>query len=254
MKNGARYLVRFDDICPTMNWQVWEKIQQVLRQHKIKPILAVVPDNQDSNLVVAAACADFWKRVRQWQDWGWTIALHGFQHVYVNRNPGVMGVTPASEFSGLCRLDQEAKLRAGLAIFHSHGITTETWIAPSHSFDSTTLDILQSIGIRVISDGFTTRAFADRLGLIWVPCQQWDRFRPKADGLYTVCFHHNRWSSDCVEAFRQDIEGYHSRIIGLAQLMTSAAPAPLRPDERLLAWARGSLLFRFKRGVKRLFL
>ncbi len=43
----ARYLIRFDDICPTMNWTIWEQVEQVLRTYHVQPILAVVPDNQD---------------------------------------------------------------------------------------------------------------------------------------------------------------------------------------------------------------
>ena len=29
MIDGARYLVRFDDICPGMNWQVWREIEKI---------------------------------------------------------------------------------------------------------------------------------------------------------------------------------------------------------------------------------
>src|SRR5688572_15384620 len=43
--NNPQYLLRFDDICPTMNWRVWAEIESVLIQREIKPLLAVVPDN-----------------------------------------------------------------------------------------------------------------------------------------------------------------------------------------------------------------
>ena len=46
----ATYLVRFDDICPTMNWEAWEQVENVLVSEGIRPILAVVPDNRDENL------------------------------------------------------------------------------------------------------------------------------------------------------------------------------------------------------------
>ena len=77
----ARYLVRFDDICPTMNWAAWSRIETVLDRHGVAPILAVVPDNRDPKLMVDNSRADFWARVRGWQTKGWTIALHGFQHL-----------------------------------------------------------------------------------------------------------------------------------------------------------------------------
>ena len=49
---SAKYLVRFDDICPTMNWSVWEAVEEVLVEADIKPILAVIPDNQDDHLKI----------------------------------------------------------------------------------------------------------------------------------------------------------------------------------------------------------
>src|SRR5262245_41195137 len=92
-----RYLVRFGDILPTMTWAVWEGIEAHLDRHGVKPILAVVPDNLDPKLKVDPPRADFWDRVRGWQAKGYTIAIHGYQHVYVNRNPGIIGVTHNSE-------------------------------------------------------------------------------------------------------------------------------------------------------------
>lgn len=248
----AVLLLRFDDICPTMNWQVWEEIERVLVRQEIRPIVAVVPDNRDPRLVVAQARPDFWDRVRQWQSWGWTVALHGYQHVYVNRNPGLVGITPQSEFAGLPRAEQEAKLRAGLSVFKDQGLVTETWVAPSHSFDAATLDLLRIFGIRVISDGFTTRHFIDRHGMIWVPCQQWDRFRPKPAGVWTVCIHHNRWSRQTLERFRQDIEAHHMRIGSIPQLLASDPPTPLRAGERVVAWGSVMWTFRLRRAAKRL--
>ena len=47
---SAKYLIRFDDICPTMKWSTWEKVEDILLRSNVKPILAVVPDNQDPSL------------------------------------------------------------------------------------------------------------------------------------------------------------------------------------------------------------
>ena len=96
-----QYLVRFDDICPTMNWSVWTQIEAELRQRNIKPILAVVPDNQDAKLRVDSPRSDFWDCVRGWQALGWTIGLHGYQHRYVTQQSGIVGLNARSEFAGL---------------------------------------------------------------------------------------------------------------------------------------------------------
>ena len=44
---SAKYILRFDDICSTMNWNKWNSIEDILIKHNIKPILAIVPDNKD---------------------------------------------------------------------------------------------------------------------------------------------------------------------------------------------------------------
>ena len=75
-RGGARYLVRFDDLCPTMNWANWRVLEAMLLQAGISPILAVVPDNRDPKLVAGPPAPDFWDHVRAWQARGWAIGLH----------------------------------------------------------------------------------------------------------------------------------------------------------------------------------
>src|SRR5690349_25091254 len=38
----ACYLLRFDDICPAMNWTVWAAIEPMLERRGISPLIAVV--------------------------------------------------------------------------------------------------------------------------------------------------------------------------------------------------------------------
>ena len=49
--SDARFLLRFDDLCPTMNWAMWDAIEAHLVRMEVRPILAVVPDNRDPKLV-----------------------------------------------------------------------------------------------------------------------------------------------------------------------------------------------------------
>src|SRR6478672_6653645 len=96
----AQYLIRFDDLCPTMNWQVWAEIETILLESRVSPILAVVPDNRDTALMVGPPRSDFWVEVRRWQQRGWTIGMHGYQHTYVTEEAGIVGIWPRSEFAG----------------------------------------------------------------------------------------------------------------------------------------------------------
>src|SRR5687767_4013101 len=131
--NTPQYLLRFDDICPTMNWGVWTEIERILVGCGVKPVLAVVPDNRDPMLEVDLPVHDFWDRVRAWQKRGWTIALHGFQHRYVTPNAGICGLSNKSEFAGLRVEEQREKLRRAMEIFKREGIVARVWIAPGHT-------------------------------------------------------------------------------------------------------------------------
>lgn len=200
-----RYLLRFDDICPTMNWAIWDKVEEGLCRHGVRPILAVVPDNHDPKLIVCPPRPDFWDRVRQWQLRGWAIGLHGYQHRYVNNSRGLMKLTPQSEFACLPRVEQEAKLRAGLAIFAEQNVRADCWVAPAHSFDLTTVAVLAEMGLRTISDGLEQWPYRDAFGVTWIPQQLWS-FRRKGAGVWTVCQHHNDWTEAQCDSFLRDLQ------------------------------------------------
>ena len=57
MSNG--FILRFDDLCPTLNWKIWNPIEEFLVEAGIKPILAVVPENRDKGLVHSAPGENF---------------------------------------------------------------------------------------------------------------------------------------------------------------------------------------------------
>ena len=215
--NNTRYLLRFDDICPTMNWEVWSAIESALVERNIKPMLAVVPDNQDKVLEVSPPVQDFWERVRAWQARGWAIALHGYQHKYVTCHPGVVTVRKKSEFAGVPAAEQEEKLRLGVQIFKHHGITARLWIAPSNSFDSSTVSLLPRFGISTICDGCFRFPFISRDSMFWVP-QQLFSFRPAPAGVWTVCYHHNHWTPADLRKFREDLDDYGPEIASLDEI------------------------------------
>jgi len=217
----ARYLVRFDDICPTMNWETWAAIENILLELKIQPILAVVPDNQDPHLQVAPARPDFWQQVRRWQSRGWTIGLHGYQHRYVTTDAGIVGLNHYSEFAGLPASEQEAKLQNGLAIFQRERVRAEIWVAPAHAFDPATVAALKKFRLNFISDGFFVFPRIEADGMLWVPQQLWG-FRPLPFGVWTVCYHHNEWTPGDIEKFRQDLRQYKDAITNFSDVVRTA--------------------------------
>ena len=97
-----------------MDWESWNTVEQVLVTNAIKPIMAVVPDNKDEKLQVGEENKKFWLKVIEWQNMGWSIALHGYQHLYETNDSGLLGLNKYSEFSGLSYEMQIKKLKMQL--------------------------------------------------------------------------------------------------------------------------------------------
>jgi predicted deacetylase len=211
---SASYLVRFDDICPTMNWSVWDSIERILIDRGIVPILAVVPDNQDNHLRVDHSRLDFWDRIRYLQRGGWSIGLHGFRHCYETRAAGIIGRNRYSEFAGLPEREQRIKLSSALAIFEREAVEPDAWIAPGHSFDEITVATLADLGLKCISDGYTLFPHVDDRGMLWVP-QQLGTFRRMPYGVWTVCFHHNSWNAANLSSFERRLGSFSGSFTSL---------------------------------------
>lgn len=223
---AACYLLRFDDICPTMNWAVWREIEIILAEYQVRPILAVIPDNRDPFLVQGQAAPDFWDRARAWQAQGWTIGMHGYQHRYTRRECGLVGLNHYSEFAGHDFNEQYTRLAAGRSILEAEGIHPEVFIAPAHSFDWMTVDALRQLGFRSLSDGFSLFPFTDRFGITWVPQQLWS-FRRRPFGTWTVCMHMNSWQQSDLKGFRAGLQQYHAGVVDLETVLkTSGSRLP----------------------------
>ncbi len=203
----------------------------MLLEFSVRPILAVVPSNQDPDLMIQPARADFWSEVRKWQKRGWTIALHGYQHLALTAEAGVVGIAKRSEFAGLSAGLQEEKLRLALKIFAQEEIHPELWIAPAHSFDALTLLALRKLGFTTLSDGFALRPHRDENGMLWIPQQLW-KFRWRPAGTWTVCCHHNSWRARDLSLFRKALQKYREQITDLPSVVALASLS--QPSLRLI--------------------
>ncbi len=221
---SGRYLIRFDDICPTMSWPRWNRIEAGLRARGIRPIVAIVPDNADEKLVAGPANPAFWDRARGWQAAGWSIGLHGYRHRYETSDAGIVGLQAKSEFADVEPGEQRRRIAAGLALLRSEGLSPAVWVAPSHSFDAATVAALAAEGLTTISDGLRLLPHRDEHQVTWVPQQLW-RFRPRPFGVWTVCLHHNRWTDGDVDDLLNACDRYRSRIVDLPWAVDRARPA-----------------------------
>ena len=186
----SHYLFRLDDVCPTMDWHRFGQLEGLFLKFNIKPIIGIIPDNQDPTLRVGPARPDFWTRMRALKKDGWILAQHGYQHLYKTKDAGMVNINRRSEFAGLPYDAQYQAISAGQTILKKHLDGAPTWwMAPAHSFDAATCQVLKKLGFTHITDGIALYPY-QALGLTWVPQQLWQP-RRMPFGLWTICLHPN---------------------------------------------------------------
>jgi predicted deacetylase len=189
--SNANYLIRLDDACPTMDKQKWQRMEEILDQFHIKPLVGIIPDNHDPDLMINDYDPLFWNKVRAWQKKGWAIAMHGYDHVYLTEQGGINPIHKHSEFAGLDLEQQRGKIKLGIKKMQSEEVYPRCFFAPSHTFDLNTLEALRlESNIEIISDTFARFPYK-MFGFIFIP-QQFGAFRViKFGGIWTFCLHPN---------------------------------------------------------------
>lgn len=140
---GVEYLLRLDDACPTMDHEKWQAVERLVLSHGIRPIVAIVPANEDPGLVRAAADPSFWQHARTWAHARWVIGLHGYSHALRTSRAGMVRVQDRSEFVDLPFDEQRRRIREGVKVLEANGLPPEAWVAPAHGFDVMTLQALR---------------------------------------------------------------------------------------------------------------
>jgi predicted deacetylase len=218
----------------------------LLDQFEVKPIVSVVPDNKDPQLIVDPPDPHFWDLVQTWKERGWEIALHGYQHLYETEIPGIVPLNRFSEFAGVELERQTNKIESGINIFRKRGITPRVWVAPGHSFDQNTLTALRnSSNIRVVSDGFDLFPYMYD-NFYFIPQQLW-RIRKVPIGTWTVCLHPNTMSPDSFEHLSRSLPAIARRITNLDEVLDSFRP---RHQSRLFNLSLRAA-FQLKRWIRR---
>ena len=189
------YLLRLDDAAEYLNKQNWLLIEELLDKYSIKPIVGVIPAVEDAELKEYDYCPNIWEKVNSWQKKGWTIALHGYSHVFETKDGGINPVNKKSEFAGLSLNIQRRKIREGYRILSDKGIQPTVFFAPAHTFDNNTLIAIKNeTPIRIISDTISNDLyFCD--DLFFIP-QQPGRVRNLPLKLVTFCYHPNKMTKD----------------------------------------------------------
>lgn len=231
--NPAQYLLRFDDLCPTMDRQRWQRYRVLIEEFGLRPILAVVPDNQDRELVRSKSNPQFWDEMRELASAGSTIALHGYQHSCRSRGASLLGLHRHSEFAGVKAEIQRQWIEAGIKLLRAQGLDPRVFVAPRHGFDRNTLDALESAGLRILSDGFARQTWR-RNGILFVPQQLWKPLH-KTHGLWTICAHPNTSRQMDVEQLRRFVAQHRAQFTSMEEVARRENNTDLHLLENLYA-------------------
>lgn len=237
-------LLRLDDASEYMNVEKWKRMERLLDEYRIKPIVGVIPNNQDPDMVeVYPKDTDFWDKVLCWQKKGWTIAMHGYTHVFETRVGGLNPVNERSEFAGVPLESQKEKIRQGLALLRQHGIDPKIFFAPAHTFDENTLLALKTESdIRIISDTVANDLYYEN-GFHFIP-QQSGCVRKLPFKVVTFCYHPNIMENADFELLSIFLKKHEKKFQGVESLHFAGTPKTV-VDEVLKA------MYFFKRSIKR---
>ena len=203
---SAKYIFRLDDATPFSDKNKWSQIEDIFNEFDIKPIVAVTPDNKDTKLMYSKKDINFWEKVVSWERKGWDIAMHGYQHLYhkVDKKKLLIPYYNRSEFAGLTMQEQVDKIKNSLFIFRENGIDPKVWVAPSHSFDDSTLIAIKNeTNINIVSDGIAIHPFFDK-GFNFIPQQLWS-IKRKFFGVWTICLHPDTMQDEEIKKLREDL-------------------------------------------------
>lgn len=198
--------IRMDDITPDMDFNKFNRVKAILDEAGIKPLIGVVPYNKDETLHCELEHEDFGRMITELKYQGWSIALHGYNHLYTTREKGIFPINNFSEFAGVDYDKQYYMINKGVERLKEWGVSPEAFMAPGHTFDKNTLKALKENGITAVTDGFGEMPYI-RGGITFYPISKRrsectnDKF-----GYSTYVLHTNTMSDKGIEEFEKLIK------------------------------------------------
>ena len=233
----AQYLLRVDDLCPTVDAERWRRLAALIGEFGIQPILAVVPENRDPDLERCEPDPRFWEQMRAMEALGAAIGLHGYQHLCLSKSGGILGMARRTEFAGVLEAVQQEWIGKGLGVLRRHGLSPTIWVAPRHGLDAATIQALRAWSITAISDGFARLPYT-RAGMLWIPQQLWTGVEKPA-GVWTICLHPNTMDEGEFAGLRGFLSAHASRFTSVDRVRAEFAGLTLSRGERVRAAVSG---------------
>ena len=211
--------VRLDDITPDMDYEKFYKMKQILDTYQIKPLIGVVPFNEDKNLMKSPKMEDFAGFLQGLINEGWVVALHGYEHLYSTAKGGLFPLNHFSEFAGLSFDKQNDMIAKGKDRLAGWGIETNIFMAPAHTFDRNTLKALKKNGFVYVTDGFGKCPYL-RKGLVFLPIaiKQSDCYKDTG-GYTTLVYHTNTMDEKDFERCKKLFENNKESLIPYGEML-----------------------------------
>lgn len=228
--------VRLDDITPDMDWERFLQFKALLDRYQVKPLIGIVPDNQDENLKKQTKKSqipeDFWSYIKELEADGWTLAMHGVHHVYTTEKGGLFPLNNFSEFAGIPLDKQKEMLSKGKQILKGKGIETDIFMAPAHSYDRNTLKALKEIGFTALTDGFGSNPYLwDGLKFYPISFNLSSTFKKK-NGYSTMVVHTDTVTSDDMKRYESYFQNENIQWISFKEYLTE----PVKTRNLIIRW------------------
>ena len=219
IKENTGILIRLDDIAENMNWDLMKKSESLFDKYEIKPVLGVIPNNKDKELLSYPKADDFWEKIRSWRDKGWEISMHGFTHVYDKKTnkKDYFNYGGDSEFCGHSLTTQMTRIENGLKKFRDEKIQIKSFFAPNHTYDKNTFAALKNLGINEIIDGYGLMPYTESQ-IKFIP-QLFYKVFALPFGIQTTQIHLNYWKQKEFEDFERFVVTNSKKIITYNQAL-----------------------------------
>lgn len=205
--------IRFDDITPEMDFEKFNKVKNILDSVGLKALVGVVPYCKDQTLRIEKQHEDFDVFLGELVKAGWTVALHGYNHLYTTKDKGIFPINEFSEFAGVDYDKQNVMIRQGISQLAEWGVKPEIFMAPGHTFDKNTLNALKANGLYKITDGFGEKPYI-REGITFYPIsKKRSECISDKEGYSTYVLHTNTMTDDDIEKLEELITNNRSKFI-----------------------------------------